>query len=75
MSLQSRVTPSVLRVSERGRVVSVCKVDTRKRSERTQAIGIKKLPQTLSQFMAKRMKQSSHAYIEERQSSSFSLLD
>ena len=74
LSLLSRVTPSVLTVSENGTAVPARSMLESKGKERRRYHEPNKIASTLSGFMAKPLKQN-HAYMDERHSSSFSLPD
>ena len=74
VSLLSRVTPSVLTVSESGTAVPARSMLESEGKEHSRWREPNKIASDLSGFMAKPLKQN-HAYIDERHSSSFSLLD
>ena len=74
MSLLSRVTRSVLTVSESGTAVPARSMLENKGKVRSRCHEPNKIASDLSGFMAKPLKQK-HAYMDERHSSSFSLPD
>ena len=74
VSLLSRVTPSVLTVSESGTAVPARSMQEIKGKARRRCHEPNKIASDLSGFMAKPLKQN-HAYMDERHSSSFSLPD
>ena len=74
VSLRSRVTSSVLTVSESGTAVPARSMIESRGKERRHCHKPNKIASDLSGFMAKPLKQN-HAYMNDRHSSSFSLLD